>query len=56
MTEQIPEPHPKVKAVVYSSEGVSVRYGDEITEDEKQTVKDAFEGGERDPGKLRELI
>lgn len=49
-------PDPKVEAVVYSADGVSVRYGAEITDSEREKVEELFEGGERDPAKLRDAI
>jgi len=56
MTNEDPNTHPKVDAVVYEKENVYVRFGDEITDSEKEMVEDLFESGERDPGKLRNAI
>jgi hypothetical protein len=45
-----------VEAVVYSADGVSVRFGEQITDADKEIVLEAFESGERDPERLRDLI
>ena len=46
----------KIRGIWYTADGAEIRYSDEITDSEKDTVQEAFGDGVRDVGELRDMI